>query len=79
MIKLRLLASSGCLVDIKREGCRPYTPDNDARDRLVTAEVWQNEGGKIFLVPMDNSEGKLRAGDLQNVLIQVAKLRPLDI
>ncbi|MBX9842574.1 MAG: hypothetical protein K2Z80_12275 [Xanthobacteraceae bacterium] len=75
MAPVRLLPREVWEERLRREGCRPC----DHPSRLATAEAWQNEQGKIFLVPMDNGEGMLRTDDLQQVLVQVAKIRPLDI
>lgn len=52
--------------------CNPSSRDNPLR----TVEVWETEAGKLFFVPMDNGQGRLRDDDLSTILVQIAKLRP---
>lgn len=77
MIAVRVLARADWERILRDKNCKPY--DGPYPLSLKTAEVWQTENGSIFFVPMDNGEGRLRAEDLHEVLIQVAKVKPLDI
>lgn len=52
-------------------GCRR----RDGASPLKTAELWETDQGLVFLVPMDNGEGRLRDEDLNTVLVQIAKLK----
>ncbi len=52
--------------------CKPSSRANPLR----SAEVLETEHGKLFFVPMDNGEGRLRDDDLSTILVQIAKLRP---
>ena len=77
MIAVRVLARADWERILREKQCRPY--EGSYPRRLKTAEVWQAANGQIFFVPMDNGEGRLRVEDLQEVLIQVAKVKPLDL
>lgn len=46
-------------------------------DNLETGEFWLTPNGKTFVVPVD-LDGILQSTDLQLVLVEIAKLRPLD-
>ena len=53
-------------------GCKPVAP----KERLETAEVWETKDGLLFMVPIDNAPGALRAEDFNTVLAQIALLKP---
>ena len=44
---------------------------------LKTAEYWVTKHDRVFVVTADES-GRLRQDDWQLVLVQIAKLRPID-
>lgn len=75
MIAVRILARAEWEPRLHKLKCKRH----EGAIRLRTAEVWETEHGRLFTVPMDNADGRLRADDLQEVAIQVAKLKPLDI
>ena len=55
-------------------GCKKAAP----RQPLGTVEVWETKDGLLFLVPIDNAPGVLRADDLNTVLAQIALLKPTE-
>jgi len=55
-------------------GCKKTAPKRP----LETAEVWETKDGLLFLVPIDNAPGALRAEDLNTVLAQIASLKPTE-
>lgn len=73
MPAVRLLARSEWEAILHAHNCERW----EGTHELKTVEVWETEHGKLFFVPMDNSEGRLRDEDLNTVLVQVAKLRPI--
>jgi hypothetical protein len=56
-------------------GCEP---DAEEEQPLETGEWWKNAHGYLFPVPCD-SAGNLRTDDWQQVLILIARLRPMDL
>jgi hypothetical protein len=48
------------------------------RSGLKSGEWWVTENDRLFPVPCD-SEGRLRSEDWQEVLVLIAKLKPLDL
>lgn len=75
MISVRILSRTQWEAQLRGLKCKPH----EGPIELKSAEVWETEHGRIFTVPMDNGEGILRMDDLAEVLIQVARLKPLDI
>ena len=68
---VRVLAREDWQETLHGLGCKRHAGPNT----LKTAELWETEDGLVFLVPIDNAEGRLRDDDLNTVLVQIAKLR----
>ena len=56
--------------------CQPFV--HSGGSGLGTGEWWQTEHRRIFIVPAD-ADGRVSTFDLQQVFVQIAKLRPLDL
>lgn len=74
MIAVHLLARDAWEPRLRALKCKPF----EGRNPLGTVEIWETEQGLLFLVPMDNAEGMLRADDLNTVLAQIALLKPTE-
>lgn len=76
MIAPRLLDRAEWEKRLREQGCKKY----DAGDRsgLETGEWWVTKHNGLFVVPCDLA-GRLRSDDWQQVVVQIAKLRPLDL
>lgn len=76
MIAPRLLARADWEVRLRQLGCRP-APNTPFP--LEMAEYWETSNRRLFIVPMDNAQGRLRVDDLQEVIAQIARLKPIDL
>ncbi len=62
--------------ELIKRGCRRIPPGG-LFPRLSTAEFWATADNRVFTVPVDNNEGRLRADDLHRVLIEIERLKPI--
>lgn len=76
MTALRLFSRSEWEGRLIKAGCKPY--DAKGLAGLETGEWWLTEHNRLFVVPCDTN-GALRPDDWQEVVIQLAKLKPLDL
>ena len=75
MVSVRVLAREEWEAQLHALNCKRH----DGPIKLKSAEVWENEHGRIFTVPMDNAQGRLRLDDLAEVVIEVRRLKPLNL
>ena len=75
MISPRILAREEWEPYLIKHGCKRIS--DIAYHGLETAEYWITAKGKVLTVPVDNDEGRLRTDDLQKVLIEIERLRPI--
>jgi hypothetical protein len=58
-------------------GCKPINEsDEPAPPKMKSGEWWVTAHQFVFSVPADY-KGNLRSDDLQQVVVQIAKLRPI--
>lgn len=58
--------------------CAPATIDKDQSGLDGGNEYWVTEHGRLFIVPCDEG-GYLRVDDYHLVVVEIEKLRPLDL
>lgn len=76
MIAPRLLPRDDWEDRLRQWGCRPLDDDSE-EPHLETGEWWVTKDDFLFSVACDE-EGRLRPEDWQQVLIVIARLKPLD-
>jgi hypothetical protein len=76
MIAPRLMARSEWEARLRQQGCKPLG-DTSSDPPLKTGEWWVTEHDFLFAVPSDG-EGRLRPDDWQQMLVVLARLKPLD-
>jgi hypothetical protein len=74
MIAVHLVTRAQWETQLRALKCKPFVGTNP----LKTVEIWETEDGLLFLVPIDNPEGKLRSDDLNTVKAQIALLKPTE-
>lgn len=77
MIAPRLMPRTEWSERLERMGCKRLE-DDAAEPRLETGEWWLTDHEFLFPVACD-PQGNLRIDDWQQVLILIARLRPLDL
>jgi hypothetical protein len=72
MTPVRVLSREEWEAKLRNLDCSPWPGDNPVK----TVEVWETKNKRLFFVPMDNGEGRLRDDDLNTIIVQITKLRP---
>jgi hypothetical protein len=76
MISPRLLERTAWETRLRDLGCKPV---KETKFPMEMGEYWETSNKRLFVVPVDNKEGRLRADDLQEVIAQIARLKPIDL
>jgi hypothetical protein len=77
MSAVRLFSRPDWEERLRNDGCKPiHESDEPNPPKLQTGEWWVTEHQFVFSVPCDY-RGNLRADDLQQVIVQIAKLKPI--
>ena len=76
MIAPRLMPRTEWEGRLRQLGCKPL--GDDSEPQLETGEWWLTKDDFLFPVACDE-RGKLRTEDWQQVLVLIARLKPLDL
>lgn len=74
MIAVHLVPRDVWEARLRALNCKPFVGPNP----IKTVEVWETEDCLLFLVPIDNAEGKLRSDDINTIVAQIALLKPTE-